>query len=63
MPPGEVPDSTFPVNKKAWSAGLGMSWTPAAGGTMELSAGAPLKRLVANQSDHAIRYRLSFRPL
>jgi hypothetical protein len=30
---------------------------------MELSAGARMKRLVANQSDYAIYYRLSFRLL
>jgi kynureninase len=63
MQPGEVLDSTFQANKEAWSAGLGMSWTPAPWVTMELSAGAPLKRLVANQPDHAIYYSLSFRLL
>jgi hypothetical protein len=28
---GEVLGSPFPVNKEAWSAGLGMSWTPQLG--------------------------------
>jgi len=55
--------STFPINQEAWSAGLGMSWTPVSWVTMELSAGFPLKQLVADQPKYAIYYRLSFRPL
>ena len=55
--------STFPLNKEAWSGGLGMSWTPASWVTMELSAGFPIKQLIANQSKYALYYRLSFRPL
>lgn len=55
--------STFPVNREAWSAGFGLSWTPASWVTTELSMGFPLKTLVANQSEFAIYYRISFRPL
>jgi len=54
--------STFPIDKQAWSVGLGVSWTPVSWITMELSAGFPLKELVAEQPKYAIYYRVSFRP-
>lgn len=55
--------STFPINREAWSAGFGLSWSPVSWVTTELSMGFPLKTLVANQSEYAIYYRVSFRPL
>jgi hemolysin activation/secretion protein len=55
--------STFPVNKQAWSVGLGESWTPVRWVTMEVSAGFPLLNYVPNQSKWAIYYRLSVKPL
>jgi hemolysin activation/secretion protein len=55
--------STFPINREAWSAGVGLSWTPVSWVTTELSIGFPLKTLVANQSEYTIYYRVSLRPL
>lgn len=54
--------STFPVNKSAWSFGLGESWSPVPWLTFELSAGFPVLDLVSNQSQFAIYYRVSLRP-
>jgi hypothetical protein len=67
---GALPDAvrrgagfTFPVNKEALVRGPRHELDAAAWVMMELSAGARMKRLVANQSDYAIYYRLSFRLL
>lgn len=54
--------STFPVNKSAWSVGLGESWTPFSWITFELSAGFPVLDLVSSQSQFAIYYRVTWRP-
>lgn len=54
--------STFPVNKNAWSFGLGESWSPFSWITFDLSAGFPVEDLVSNQRQFAIYYRVTWRP-
>jgi hemolysin activation/secretion protein len=54
--------STFPGKKVATAAGGGLSWTPFDWVTAEASVGFPLDKVVSNQPNHEMYYRLTIRP-